>query len=87
MQRSFGTRSVIIIAFFCEMMMLCWNRNCQIDVIQVGARYEIEIHGCSRIGSEILDSICEYGKARMDIVHCWSVQCLIGGFDASGCEL
>ena len=39
---------------FCEMMLLCWNWNCQTDAIQVAARYEIELNGGSRIGAENL---------------------------------
>ena len=43
-----------------EIVTICLNRNCCMHVIQVGVRCEIEIPGCSRIVSDILDSICKY---------------------------
>ena len=60
MHRSYVPRNLILIVSVYEIDRLCWYRNCQTDVIQVGVRYGMEIPGCSRSGSEIPDSICEY---------------------------
>ena len=60
MHRSYGPRSLILIVSENEIERLCWYRNCRTDVIQVGVRYGMGIPGCSRSGSEIPDSICEY---------------------------
>ena len=50
----------VIIMPVCEIVMLCRKSNCRTDVIQAGVRFEIEIPGCSRIGLEIPDAMCEY---------------------------